>query len=240
MTDAPLFAVAPNIFERHPDYVVGCLLARDVDNTRAYPELDALLGAAEAAARAEVADSDLKELPAIAVWRAAFAARGWTPSKYPASVEALVKRIAKGGSLPRINPIVDLGNAVVLRCLTPVGAHDVAQLRGDTLTVREACAGDTFRPMGDLSNESPEEHEIVYAAGQVVRTRRWVWRQAGDALVTPDARDVFFPVDGFSGQTDDRVRRALDDLAADCRDIFGASVTTGLVSATAPAFYPTH
>jgi DNA/RNA-binding domain of Phe-tRNA-synthetase-like protein len=240
MMNAPLFAVAPEVFERHPDYIVGCVLARGVDNRRAYPALDALLDAAEAAVRADLADLDLKDHPAIAVWRAAFAARGWTPSKYPASVEALARRVAKGNPLPRINPIVDLGNAVVLRRLTPVGAHNVAQLGAMTLTVRESAAGDIFRPMGDSPNETPEDGEIVYAAGHVVRTRRWVWRQASDALVAPSARDVFYPVDGFSGQTDERVRQAVDDLANSCRAVFGATVTTALVSREMPAFEPSH
>jgi DNA/RNA-binding domain of Phe-tRNA-synthetase-like protein len=238
MTSSALFAVAPEIFARHPDYVVGCVLARGVDNARAYPALEALIAAAEAAARSDFAEVDLKDLPAIAIWRAAFAARGWTPSKYPASVEALVKRVTRGGALPRIHPLVDLGNAVVLRCLTPVGAHDVAQLAGNTLTVREAGADDAFSPMGDAPRETPDAGEIVYAAGQVVRTRRWVWRQASDALISPDARDVFFPVDGFYGQTDSRVRQAVDDLAAACRETFGAAVSTGMVTRDMPTFCP--
>jgi len=238
MTDKALFAVTPEIFERHPDYIVGCVLACGVDNTHAHSAIDALLNAAEADLRAEFADADLKEQSAIAIWRAAFTARGWTPSKYPASVEALAKRVAKGNPLPRINSIVDLGNAVVLRWLTPVGAHDLAQLGGATLTVREACAGDTFRPMGEVPSETPEEGEIVYAVGHAVRTRRWVWRQASDALVTPATRDVFFPVDGFTGQPTERVQQAVEQLATACRAIFGAGVVTGLVTRDAPNFSP--
>jgi DNA/RNA-binding domain of Phe-tRNA-synthetase-like protein len=237
MSASPIFAVSTEIFARHPDYVVGCVLARGIDNQRAYPEIAALLDSAEAATGQQLAARDPKDEPAIAVWRAVFAQRGWTPSKYPASVEALVKRVAKGGALPRVNPIVNLGNAAVLRNLTPVGAHDLAQLAGQSLKVREARESDTFQPMGDATPEAPDIGEIVYAVGNVVRTRRWVWRQAGNALVTAATADVFFPVDGFQGATEERVQHAVALLERMCRDVFGALVTTGLVTAETPEFF---
>lgn len=231
-----MFVVAEDIFERHPTYIVGGVLARGVDNARAYPDIGRLLADAEALVREHIAGADPKDVSAIAAWRRAFGDNGWPPSKYPASVEALVKRVAKGTSLPRINPIVDLGNVAVLRCLVPVGAHDLAQLAGGPLTVRTARDGDAFRPMGDAPPEAPEPGEIVYASGAAVRTRRWVWRQAADALVTSATRDVFFPIDGFVGVTDDNVRAATQLLSDACRDILRADVRVGLVTKDAREF----
>ena len=102
--------------------------------------------------------------------------------------------------------------------------------------MRESQIGDTFQPSGDTPREAPDTGEIVYAAGHSVRTRRWVWRQAGDALVTAGTRDVLFPVDGFAGATDEPVRQAVEMLATACRDLFGATVTTGMVTAGSATF----
>src|SRR6185369_13548333 len=43
------------------------------------------------------------------------------PSKYQASIEALVRRARRGDALPPINAIVAIYNAVSLRFLLPVG-----------------------------------------------------------------------------------------------------------------------
>ena len=50
--------------------------------------------------------------PRIKPYREAFHALGMSPSRYPSSNLALLKRIAKGKGLWRVNPIVDLGNAI--------------------------------------------------------------------------------------------------------------------------------
>jgi DNA/RNA-binding domain of Phe-tRNA-synthetase-like protein len=92
--------------------------------------------------------------------------------------------------------------------------------------------------MGDAHVETPDVGEVVYAAGHAVRTRRWVWRQASDALVTAGTHDVFFPVDGFGGQTETRVQHAVAQLAAACRDMFGATVASGCVMRDTPTFQP--
>jgi DNA/RNA-binding domain of Phe-tRNA-synthetase-like protein len=226
------FSIADEVIERFPSYVAGCVLATGIDNSGTHPAIDARLADAEEIARRQYAGLDLKAIAGVAAWREAFAAAGWTPSKYPSSLEALLRRVIRGDALPRINPIVDLVNAVVLTHGVPIGAHDVEAMPEPHLTVRCGRDGDTFAPMGDQAMEAPDPGEILYASGSSVRTRRWVWRQSRDALVTSESRALFFPADGFRPATEPAVRAAVEDLRASLEAEFGASVTTGMVSAT--------
>lgn len=234
----PLFQVDPAVFERFPDYVVGCVIARDVDlSGRSQVILD-LLSDAEARARITYASGDVKEYPEIAVWRSAFSTAGWSASKYPASAEAIIKRVVRGADLPRINDAVDLANAAVLFYGVPIGAHDVASLDAGPLTVRESSGNDSFQPLGDSDDERPDDSEIVYASGPDIRTRRWVWRQSRTARIDEQATTIFFPVDGFYESTFSRVEAAVEFLGRVSWDSLGADVRTGFVDRRTPEFSP--
>lgn len=227
------FNVAPEIFDRFPDYIVGWVIVRDPQNSAENTAVAALLSDAEDRARLLYAERDLKEDPAIAVWRRTFSTLGWSASKYPSSVEAILKRVARGGTLPRINPAVDLANAAALLYLAPVGCHDLD--RAPDLQVRPAVATDDFLPMGAAESEKPSPGELVYASGTSVRTRRWVWRQSRDALVGADAGTLLFPVDGFASVTHSRVEAATEFLSSVCRKYLSPDVTTGCISRDQPA-----
>jgi DNA/RNA-binding domain of Phe-tRNA-synthetase-like protein len=230
------FEVHDEVFRQWPGYIVGCALVQEIAPTIDEPRVESLLAESESLLLARFAGRELKDDPAIAVWRHAFGANGWTPSKYLSSIEALARRVARGGMLPRINPLVDLANAAALRHLVPIGAHDPSQFPGHSLEVRRARAGDHFSPMGDEPDESPDAGEIVYAAGNTVRTRRWVWRQSRTALVDSGTRQVFYPVDGFRDTTDGLVAAAVAYLERHARDLLGADVTTAVVNASHPRF----
>lgn len=234
---SPAFAVEQAVFEAFPTYLVGCVLATGLRNDTPSPVIDALLEKAEQSLRDKYAGTDPKSLPEIALWRSVFSRCGWSPSKFPASIEALLKRVLRGDPLPRINPIVDLANACSLSYLTPVGAHDLKTLPA-SLTVRHARALDVFAPMGTDSVETPDENEIVYVTETSVRTRRWVWRQSRDALITPTTTDAFFPVDGFIPETHSLVNEAVAFLAITLEQELGGNARTGFVDTDTRTFPP--
>lgn len=225
----PVFAVDPEVFARFPNARFAAVVVRGIDNTGEVAEIDGRLRAAEAFVREEFAGQDPKHDPRIAIWREVFGACGWTPSKYLSSIEALTRRVAKGGELPRINPAVDLGNSVSLAELVPIGAHDLGTA-SDGLRVRVARDDDRFEPMGDGPEEVPEAGEIVYAAGTDIRTRRWVWRQSRSGLLGREARDVLYPIDGFAGVSEDHVRRAAEMLAGAAPRLLGGHARVYLLN----------
>ena len=118
------------------------------------------------------------------------------PNKFMPSIEALGKRVQKNAELPSINSVVDLGNAISLKYIVPIGAHDVTSVE-DTINIRFSIEGDTFLPLGSVEVEEVPEGELVYASGNKVKTRRWIWRQSDDGKIIEDTKDVFFFVDGF-------------------------------------------
>ncbi|HET9017525.1 MAG TPA: phenylalanine--tRNA ligase beta subunit-related protein [Thermomicrobiaceae bacterium] len=229
-----VFRVEPEVFSAFPSARFAAVVVRGIDNSRASDDASRRLATAVAATRDAFAGVDAKSHPSIAAWREAFGARGWTPSKYLSSIEALVRRVARGDDLPSINPAVDLGNAASLRYLVPIGAHDLAAAP-DGIAVRLARPDDRFLPMGDAPEESPDPGEIVYASGSDVRTRRWVWRQSRTALVTGAARDLLYPIDGFSGITEDAMRAAAAELAEVVPALLGGGAHVFFIDPEHPA-----
>ncbi len=56
-----------------------------------------------------------------AAWDEAFSAFGAKAKRTPCSAQALRKRVLKEGSLPAIDPVVDIYNAISIRYAVPVG-----------------------------------------------------------------------------------------------------------------------
>ena len=219
-----VFRVDQSVFDLFPNARFAAVVLRGATNDGRNLEIDQLLDEAVARVQAEFSGVDPKSHANIAVWRETFSARGWTPSKYLSSIEALVRRLAKGGDLPHINPAVDLANSVSLSLLVPIGAHDLGTAP-DGITVRLADPNDRFRPMGDAPDETPEAGEIVYVHQHDVRTRRWVWRQSRTGLLGPHATDILFPIDGFTPQTEQAVFEAAQRLAELAPKFLGGTST---------------
>ncbi len=232
------FRLDEALLARMPDYMVALVVAR-------FAEPPGATAAARAADRLAAAQDALPTLlpphaggpvarvradPRVAVWRDALAAFDINPNRYPPSVEALATRVAKGGRLPAIGPLVDLANVVALRHLVPAGAHDLAVQQGD-LTVRLASGGEPF-PGDDGALEPVPAGEPVYMDAATVRTRRWVWRQAAVGRVGPATTQVVFPIDGFRGRTDAAVLAAAEDLFALLQDLQPASLALFRLDAT--------
>jgi len=230
---APVFRIDPEIFNLVPTARFYAVVVRGIDNRRGAAEAAARLAEATAAVRESFDGRDPKSAPEIAVWRDVFGARGWTPSKYLSSIEALVRRVVKTGSIPSINPAVDLGNAASLTYLVPIGAHDLGTAP-DGITVRLAGPDDVFRPMGDAPDETPDQGEIVYAHGTDIRTRRWVWRQSRTGLVSPETTDLLYPIDAFAGITDDAARQAAEALCDMVPALLGGHAMLAYLDAAHP------
>lgn len=229
------FSVAPEVFEALPQYCLGVAAAKGVDNRAPNAKITALLDQQVQAFASANAEANLRELPGIRACREAFQALGMNPNKFLCSIEALSKRVQKGSGLPHINSIVDLGNALSLQYLLPMGAHDVDRLE-DGIQVRFSTPEDHFLPMGETSPESMPAGELVYVSGHTVKTRRWIWRQSDDGKITEETSHVFFPIDAFQDVNRDQALQARDALAALLREVFGCEVVTGFVDKDHPDF----
>src|SRR5580700_4914451 len=94
------------------------------------------------------------ESPQIAATRAAYKALGKDPARYRGSAEALLRRVAAGKGLPRINAVVDAINLVSVESRLSIGLYDLAHVSGD-IVFRAGRAGETYKGIGkyDLNLE---------------------------------------------------------------------------------------
>jgi len=98
--------------------------------------LDGPLATAEAAVRARPP----AEITAV---RTMYKRVGLDPTKTRPSSEALLRRVRKGDSLPRINSMVDVCNWCSLEFQLPYGLYDAAHIDGD-VELRMGLAGESY------------------------------------------------------------------------------------------------
>lgn len=230
------FIADPEVFKALDGVCFGIVAAEGIDNTAAHPEIARMLEQNIAFCEADFEGREVKTGPETAPYREAFTKNGMNPNKFMCSIEALLTRIAKKKGFPSINPAVDLGNAVSLKYKLPIGAHDICSAHDRTIEVRRSRAGDSFVPFGATESEQVPENELVYASGDTVRTRRWIWRQSEHGKITSEVTDIFFPIDGFEHINKDKMLAARDELAALLAENFGCKVTVGWVDAANPEF----
>jgi len=228
------FIVEEKVFAVLPTACFGVVVARGIDNRSVDPRPAELLRQSIEALETKFAAAKAKESMEIAPYRAAFGKLGINPNKFLSSIEAMASRIEKKKGFPSINPVVDLGNALSLKYLLPMGAHDIDAAGGD-IQVRFSRQGDLFTPFGEEQAEVLEDGELIYSAGDRVKTRRWIWRQSEEGKVTEKSRNIFFPIDGFTDGNLERVLCARDELAEMIRRIFGADVQVGMADSKNPA-----
>ncbi|GAA2911812.1 B3/B4 domain-containing protein [Streptomyces mexicanus] len=140
--------------------------------------------------------------PLVEAWHTAYRSFGTNPRRVRPSVDALGRRMAKKGTLPRINPAVDSYNAVSVRHGLPAGAFDLDRVAGD-VDIRHAEGTEEFTPLGEPDTvEHPKPGEVVYADADGILTRHWNHRDAHRTRVTEDSTRVVFVLETLHGARD--------------------------------------
>ncbi|HEX9992986.1 MAG TPA: phenylalanine--tRNA ligase beta subunit-related protein [Acidimicrobiales bacterium] len=218
------FSIEDAVLERFPGMRVVGVVASGLDNRDPDGRVAAEWDADWRRAGALAGDyANAQSHPNVAAWREALRRVGVSHKDHPSSIEALLRRAMKGGDPVRINPAVDLLNAVSLRWVVPAGGWDLGEVEGD-LALRMTVDGDTFRSLDADEPEALPPGEVAYADGAVVLTRHFVWRQAREALVLPRTTDAILLSEVLAGLGDDLADRVLDDLGSRVRSLLGADV----------------
>ena len=222
------FRVEDRVFESLPTVCFAIVVAFGLDNSQENSSVGRLLEENSLLCQQSMTDANVKEYPAVACYRDAFRRLNINPNKFMFSIEALLSRIARGKGMPSINAAVDLGNAVSLKYKLPIGAHDIDTMAGE-VSVRYSQAGDYFIPFGCTQDETLDENEIVYASGNSVRTRKWIWRQSEEGKITEQTKNIFYPIDGFTDINKDTLLAAQRELADLLEQVFACTVRLGWV-----------
>ncbi len=227
------YTVDPEVFALNEHLVFGIIIGRDLVNGPSRQEDLSRLRRAEDHIRTRIPLEQIKEYPMIASYRDVMGAAGINPNKYPLSVEAMVKRVLKGGSLPSINALVDLCNAVSLEQVISLGAHDLDDIHED-LSVRFSTGEETFLPIGQSDTESVDPGELIFTSGNTVQTRRWIWRQSELGKCKEESRTLIFQIVGFDTALGSPLILAMEEIRHLIGERFSGSSESFTVTSDTP------
>lgn len=210
MTDIRL---APTVADAFPDTLIAVVTATGLRGHEDWPATAAALAELERQLTDGTWQPADENDPRIEAWHTAYRSFGTNPRRIRPSVDALGRRIAKKGALPRINPPVDSYNAVSVRHGLPAGAFDLDQVTGD-IDIRYADGAEEFTPLGEPDTvENPKPGEIIYTDSSGVLTRHWNHRDAHRTRVTEDSVHVAFLLETLHAVRDgDLLRTAALEL----------------------------
>ncbi|MEY2241812.1 B3/4 domain-containing protein [Streptomyces sp. BF23-18] len=209
------FRINASVADAFPDTLIAVVTATGLRGDEPWPATATTLQDLER----QLADATWQPAdetdPRIEAWHTAYRSFGTNPRRTRPSVDALGRRLAKKGTLPRINAAVDSYNAVSVRHGLPAGAFDLDRVTGD-IEIRHADGSESFTPLGEPEAvENPRPGEVVYADTTDVLTRHWNHRDAHRTRVTPDSSHVAFILETLHATRDGQLlKTAADELRA--------------------------
>jgi DNA/RNA-binding domain of Phe-tRNA-synthetase-like protein len=226
------FQHAPEIWSAYPQLVAGAVFATGITpEAEVSPRVDSYL----AAARARLSTGPESELPEVQAWRRAFARMGLKPTQYRCASEALLRRLRKERTLPRIHPLIDVCNAISVSFAIPVAALDAARISG-WLEVRYATGDEVYHTFaGDTEQPEPGEVIFVDAAG-VAHARRWTNRQSGHSAVRETTGAVLVVAEALHESASADVPKLLATLAGELSAGWPSTPVAATLSPTDPRF----
>lgn len=189
----------------------GVLAFDDVRVVEREPRLDQAMAASEQSlARAE----ELAEF--VAAVRAMYRRFGVDPTKTRPSSEALLRRLRKGGPLPRVNSAVDVCNWCSAETQLPYGLYDRARIEG-AVTLRVGREGEGYDGI---------RKDTVHVAGRLALADDLgpfgnPTSDSARTMVTPDTRALLFVIFAPRALPAQVVARALALTAARTADYCG-------------------
>ena len=151
----------------------------------------------------------------LAAWDEVFKAFSAKPKRTPCSASALRKRVLKDGTLPPLDPVVDIYNAISIRYAIPVGGENLAAYTGaPRLTL--ADGSETFDTLkeGQPVVEHPDTGEVVWRDDVGVTCRRWNWRQGVRTRLDSGAQTMWFILESLPAMPLTALEAAGDELVS--------------------------
>lgn len=165
-------------------------------------------------------------------WDEVFKAFGAKPKRTPCSASALRKRVLKDGSLPSLDPVVDIYNAVSIRYAIPVGGENLAAYSGaPRLKLADGSEPfDTFKE-GLPVVEHPEPGEVIWRDDLGVTCRRWNWRQGIRTRLDSQAQSMWFILESLPSMPLSALEEAGEELVNNLQQLMpGATAQVQLLT----------
>ena len=206
--------VAGEIFEKHPSFRRGIVIARNMKNKADNAELNEML-------KKTLSDRfdnpvDLENDIRITEWKDAHRSFSSNPNKFPPAHIALIKRIQKKKTeIPFINSVVAVMNIVSVSSILPVGGDDIVA-PDSTFKLGISTGVERFIPLGmPEKEENPVSGEVIYfieESGDVM-CRRWNWRNGDKTKINENTENIIMNIDAIGAESEERALKARDMVA---------------------------
>ena len=156
----------------------------------------------------------------LAAWDEVFKAFGAKPKRTPCSASALRKRVMRDGSLPPLDPVVDIYNAISIRYAIPVGGENLAAHSGaPRLTLADGSEPFDIFKEGEPVVENPEPGEVIWRDDLGVTCRRWNWRQGVRTRLDSQAQSMWFILESLPSMPLAALQEAGDELVSNLQKL---------------------
>ncbi len=227
MQPCPRITIQPELHARHGVYIAyACAHAAHCGKT-----LDAQLAEAEEKARAAYSPETLREDPRVKALRRLYWRIGIDPTKQRPASEALIRRVLRGHSIPRINCAVDAGNIASMETLIPIGVYDIAKLK-PPLTLRHSREGEQFKPIGRRLLRLSKGQIVLADTEKIIHL--YPYRDGEATKVDPTTSDILIVAAGAPGIPQNTVTAAAQRAATLIRLHCGADTITPVYKAPHP------
>ncbi len=219
------FIIEDGVFDIFPYLEIGIVTLHGVDNKGSGGE-DMLKAVCEEIARAgEVSPyvTEYKEAMKLIKKKKGAAA----------SIDAMTKRILKGGTIGSINKAVDIYNFVSLKHCFTCGGENLDQIQGN-MVLGFARGNEAFIPLGEDENAPPREGELIYydEAGAIVRS--WLWREADRTKITEEAKNILLYMECINPKRHEAFSQAVQELAQIATERLGGEASIAFLSKEKP------
>jgi len=201
-----LLKVDPVLSGRFPGLAAQIVRIRGVEVRREHPELERFKAEVAGRVRARWTLDELREHPVFRAYRDFFWRIGVDPTKTRPAAEALIRRILRGRTLPKINTLVDVYNLASVDTAVALAAFDEDGLVGELL-MREAGAGEEFLGIGMEKPRVLQGGEAVVADGEKL-IAIYPYRDAEACKITEGTERTLILVCGVPNIDDETLTRA--------------------------------
>ena len=145
------------------------------------------------------------------------------------------QRLRGAAVLGRLQPLVDLCNAISLAFAIPVAVFDVARITGG-LCVRYADGDEDYLTFSG-ETEHPAPHEVIFAdAARRVHARRWTNRQSGWSAVQESTTAALIVAEAMHDSAAADVRELTAAVAGELEAVWSVTPALSVLSPSSPRF----
>lgn len=217
------FIANESFWDLFPEAEIGLVLVKGIKvGEKSSREIKDMLYDANEKAYDYLTQPVFSENPVIKVWRDAFKLFK-TKKGARASIEALLKRIAKDNPVGSINPLVDIYNAASLIYALPCGAEDTDKFQGD-LRLEITEGGDSFVGIGEDKDSPTLEGELCYKDDFGAVCRCFNWRDSERTMIDENTENAILFMESVDPERKEVLKEAITFLANNISKHIGGEI----------------